>query len=457
MEKYDLIIIGGGPGGYVSALRASTKGYRTALVEARELGGTCLNRGCIPSKTFLKNADVLTSVENSGEKGIDFSGVSISMPKMVEHKNNILTKLRSGIDYLLKKNHIDHFESYAEISEDKIVSLSSGENLQGKKIIIASGSQPFIPPIPGIEKIKYETTDSIFDLKEIPASMCIIGGGIIGVECADIFSSFGTKVTVIEMGEQLIPSEDKEAAYLIQEYLSEKGVSIYTNTSVKNMESHNDEVIIECKGNEEETIQLNFNKILIATGRKPNTEVVERLNLRTKENAILVDDFMETSEPGIFAVGDVIGGWQLAHAASAEGLTAVNNLYEKRERINYSVMPRCVYTNLEVASVGKTEKELINEKITYTTKKLPLEGNGKAGTLGVNNGFTKIMFNKDLGEIYGVIMVGPNVTEIISQASAYMYLEGTIDEMAEMVQPHPSLSEILLEVANFALNKPLHS
>lgn len=457
---YDLIVVGGGPGGYVAALRAANEGKRTALIEASELGGTCLNRGCIPSKTLLKHSEVIEDLQKAKDWGIVADSVSFSFPAMVARKNQVIETLRNGIKHLLDKGKIEVFNGFGTVYSDKSVVINENgkvTKITGSKIILATGSQPVVPPITGLETVDYHTTDTIFDITSIPESLTIIGGGVIGVEFANIFSSIGTKVTIIELDSRVIATEDEDASKTLLKSLKKKGIKVLTKYRVQAIQQKQQEKVITVQtpnGNEE---FVTTNEVLLAVGRKPNLAGLLELPLQMNGRFIKVNQYLETSISGIFAVGDIIGGLQLAHVASAEGLTAVANLDKPTEKMDYKVMPRCIYTKPQVASVGYSEKELKEKGINYKVSTYSFSGNGKALTSGSTDGFTKIFVDEKYGEILGVVMVGEQVTEIIGQASAFMYLEGTVDELAKMVQPHPSLSEVIMETANVLIGKGIHS
>ena len=456
--QYDLIVIGGGPGGYVAAIRAASLGKKVALIEAADLGGTCLNRGCIPSKTMLKYAELIDGVKKVNNWGIEIKEMNLSVDKMIERKNSIVTQLKNGIHYLLDKNKITIFKGKGTLNDNKIVEIDMEDGKQkiaAQKIIIATGSRPVVPKIKGIEQILYHTTDTIFNIQEIPKSIAIIGGGVIGVEMASIFASLGSRVSIIELNNRIIAAEDNEASIILEKALQKKDVTIYKNTEVSSFESVDNSSRIKCVTDGEEKV-LDADCVLLAIGRQPNLSVLGNSSIKLKNNHIEVDSYLETSEQGIFAIGDVIGGLQLAHVASAEGLVAIENLEGKVKEMDYSVIPRCIYTQPQVASVGLTEEALKNKGINYKVKKSEFSSNGKAITMGAIEGFTKLFVDPQYGEILGAVMVGENVTEMVSQISSYITLEGTTDELAEMVQPHPSLSETLMETANALLGRGIH-
>lgn len=456
--QFDLIIIGGGPGGYVAAIRAASIGKKVALIEAADLGGTCLNRGCIPSKTMLKYAELIDGVKKASHWGIEINEMNLSLDKMIERKNSIVTQLKNGVQYLMDKNKIMIFKGTGTLSDDKSVEIemeAGTQKIAAHQIIIATGSRPVVPKIKGIDQIEYHTTDTIFDMQEIPKSIAVIGGGVIGVEMASVFASLGSAVSIIELNDRIISAEDIDASIILEKALRKKGIKIFKNTEVTAFEDFNHTKKISCMENgEEKTIEVDA--VLLAIGRQPNLSVLGSSSIKLKKNHIEVDKYLETSKKGIFAIGDVIGGLQLAHVASAEGLTAVENLEGKKKEMDYSVIPRCIYTQPQIASVGYTEETLKNKGLKYRVEKSEFSSNGKAITMGATEGFAKLYVDPIYGEILGAVMAGENVTEMISQISSYMTLEGTIDELAEMIQPHPSLSETLMETANSLLGRGIH-
>ncbi|WP_309091467.1 dihydrolipoyl dehydrogenase [Domibacillus sp.] len=456
MTSYDIVVVGGGPGGYVAALHAAELGKRTALVEPDFLGGTCLNRGCIPSKTLLKHAEIIESIEKAKNWGIETGEMTLSFDKMKQRKNDVIERLRGGIAFLLKQGKIDVYNGFGSVKEGGRVAVkteSGEETIQAAKVIVATGSTPAVPPIPGLDSVHFDTSDTIFDIPEIPKSVVIIGGGVIGVEFACIFASLKSKVTIVEAADRIVPTEDAEAAKLLAKALKKKGVAIQTKAKVQSVREENGTKIVTCVDAKEKEFEVEADTLLVSTGRRPNVSATSELNLNMNGPFIAVNERMETSSPNVYAVGDVIGGWQLAHAASAEGVVAANNAAGVPDVIDYKVMPRCIYTLPEIAGVGLTEDEAKAQGIDVRVEKFDFAGSGKALAAGEPEGFTKIIYEAKYGEIIGVVMAGPHVTEMISEASAFMYLEGTLDEAAKMIHPHPTISETFFETAVHAVNK----
>lgn len=460
MKSYDIVVIGGGPGGYVAAIKAAKLGKKVALVEAKDLGGTCLNRGCIPSKTLLHQGEIIEKIKQAKEWGIETGAVTLSLPKMLVRKNEIIQKLRAGIHFLLKQGKIDVYFGYGKIERDRSVKIKMKEtaeivSVRTENIIVATGTEPTIPPVPGLAEAVVDTSDTIFELDSIPQSIVIIGGGVIGVEIACIFSSLQVDVTIVEMGKRILPQEDEEAAKVLAKALAAKGVHLLTNTKVTAvLQGDKQKVEIETSTGDREWLE--GERILLAVGRTPNLSAVKELGLGMAGPFLKVDDQMRTSDPSIYAIGDVIGGWQLAHVASAEGLVAAANASGKVEIINRQVIPRCIYTQPEIASVGLTEQEAKEKGYSYKVVKVDLRANGKAMALGETTGFVKMIADPNYGEILGVTMVGPHVTEMIGEPAAFIHLEGTVDELKAMIHPHPTVSEALYEAAASWLGQGVH-
>lgn len=456
MEKYDLVVIGGGPGGYSAAIRATKEGLSVALVEGRDLGGTCLNRGCIPSKTLLKHAEVLEELKNAKTFGITVSNISFNMKEMVDRKNKVVNMLKNGVKGLLRQNKIKVIEGFGTVGENKVVTVVQDKKtsyVQGEKVILANGSKPFIPKIPGLEEIPYYTSDTIFDIEEVPSHMVIAGGGVIGIEIACIFNSLGTKVEIVEMAERIIPNEDRDATTHLEKELQRKGITIRTSTKITGFKKDNN-ITVEME-NEKGEISSKTDSVLIAVGRTPNFTGIEELPMKYDGKFVSVTNNMETSIPGIYAIGDFIGGYQLAHAATAEGLIAVDHIKGKNNNKS-PIIPRCVYSFPEIASVGLTEEEAKNAGYKVKVKTANIASNGKAIAANENNGFMKIIADDKYGEILGVVMVGSHVTEMISSGTAFIHLEGTVEEIDSMVFPHPTIAETLTETAAAWLGRGIH-
>ncbi|MFK9091806.1 dihydrolipoyl dehydrogenase [Bacillus salipaludis] len=454
--SYEIVVIGGGPGGYVAALHAAELGKKTALIEADFLGGTCLNRGCIPSKTYIKHSEIIEQIEKAKEWGIETGSLTLSFDKMKKRKNDVIERLRGGIAFLLKQGKIDVYNGFGSLLADgsvRVKTEAGEETIQAEKVIVATGSTPAVPPISGLDSVQFDTSDTIFDLSAIPKSVVIIGGGVIGVEFATIFASLKTDVTIVEAADRIVPTEDAEASKFLAKVLKKKGIKLYVGAKVQRVEETAGVKTVICVDAKGKEISLEAETLLVSTGRQPNLSAVKEVSLEQNGPFLNVNDQMETSMANVYAVGDVIGGWQLAHAASAEGVVAANNAAGIHDRIDYKVMPRCIYTLPEIASVGLSEDEAKKQGIEVRTEKFDFTGSGKALSAGEPEGFTKLIFEAKYGEIIGVVMAGSHVTEMISEASAFMYLEGTVEEAAKMIHPHPTISETFFEAALKAAKK----
>ncbi|OQM46706.1 dihydrolipoyl dehydrogenase [Anoxybacillus sp. UARK-01] len=455
-QSYDIAVIGGGPGGYMAALHAARLGKKVMLVEKEFLGGTCLNRGCIPSKTWLKNAEIIESIELSKEWGIQTGNLTISLDKMKKRKDDVISRLRQGIALLLRQGKIDVYQAEGFLEEGNTVQLIADqkeERVQADKIIVATGSSPSIPPIAGLNDVSFYTSDTIFEIDNIPSSLTIIGGGVIGVELATVFSRFKTRVTIIEMAGRMISTEDADASKALAQSLQKKGVRTLTNAKVTRVQKNGDKIMTECLNEKGESVLVEGEALFVSVGRKPNLSAVQGLNLEQNGPFIQVNEKMETSASNIYAVGDVIGGYQLAHAAYMEGIVAASNAAGYERKMDNQVVPRCIFTLPEVASVGWTEEEAKRKGLAVKTETFDLAGNGKALISGDTSGFVKIVYDMKYGEIIGVTMVGPHVTEMISEASSFIFLEGTVEEMARMIHPHPTISESFFDIAKNIIDK----
>ncbi|AZK47080.1 dihydrolipoyl dehydrogenase [Paenibacillus lentus] len=458
----DVAILGGGTGGYVAAIRAAQLGKQVVIIEQDKLGGTCLHRGCIPSKALLRSAELYAQMKDSASYGIETSGLTLVFPKVQQRKQDIVNQLHSGVQYLMRKHKIQVIHGRGRVTGPSIFSPKSGavavelhdgemETIVPTNLIIATGSRP--RTLPGLEPDgQYVlSSDEALLLEVLPSSIIIVGGGVIGVEWASLLHDFGVKVTVVESASQLLPNEDEEVARELQRQLQRRGIEIMTGYQVQpDSMSKNDKglVIMAAKG--EETVQLQADKLLVSVGRQANIENIglENTDIGLHQGFIRVNDAMQTTEPHIYAIGDCIGGLQLAHAASHEGLVAVHHLAEQPPHgYNDRHVPRCVYTRPEVASVGFTEKEAKEQGRDVKVGKVPFSAIGKALVHGEKEGFVKVIADRKTDDIIGVHMIGAHVTELISQAALAQVLDATPWEIGQTVFAHPSLAEILGEAA----------
>ncbi|MBU8879313.1 dihydrolipoyl dehydrogenase [Bacillus sp. FJAT-29790] len=469
-EEYDLVILGGGTGGYVAAIRASQLGLKTALVEKGKLGGTCLHNGCIPSKALLRSAEVYATTKRSEDFGIMTSDVTVNFGKVQDRKNKIIDQLHKGVQHLMKQGKIDVFEGLGRILGPSIfspmpgtisVEMNNGEEnamLIPKNVIVATGSRP--RTLPGLEiGDQVMTSDEALAMEEVPNSIIIVGGGVIGIEWASMLSDFGAEVTVIEYADRIIPTEDKEVSKEMQRLMKKKGVKIVTSAKVLPETLQKGEgvtISAEVKGEQKE---FKAEKLLVSVGRQANTEGIglENTDIQVEKGFIQTNEFFQTKESHIYAIGDVIGGLQLAHVASHEGIVAVEHIAgENPAAIDYSLVSKCIYSAPEVASVGYTEDEAKEKGFKVKTGKFSFRAIGKALVFGESDGFVKIIADEDTNDILGVHMIGPHVTDMISEAGLARVLDATPWEIANTIHPHPTLSEAIGEAALAVDGKAIH-
>jgi dihydrolipoamide dehydrogenase len=460
VPNYDIAIIGGGPGGYVSAIKAAQLGKKVCLIEKGELGGVCLNEGCIPTKTLLKSVDVLHTVRKCsqfGVSGIDASPAVIDMGKLQQRKRTVIKKLTGGVGYLLQGNGVKVVRGSAAFVDKQTLKVN-GEEIRAARIIIATGSQPAQLPIPITDGAKgmpapIITSTEALELTEIPQSIAIIGGGVIGVEFAYIFAQLGSKVTIVEMMERILPMVDEEITDAVAKMLKGLGIEIFTAAKVSRIIGA--KVYFEHSGSER---LVDAGKILMAVGRTPHAEGLnlEALGVKMKGRAIEVDEHLETNVSGIYAIGDVNGLSMLAHTASREGIVAVEHILGHSARMDYSRIPWAIYLQPEVASVGITEKQAREKFGEVKVGRFPLAGNGKALIEGETQGMIKVIVEPRYDEILGVHIYGPHATDMISEAVLAMNLEATAEEITFSVHPHPTVAEIIPEAFHAALGKAIH-
>jgi dihydrolipoamide dehydrogenase len=470
--EYDLVIVGGGTGGYVAAIRASQLGLKTALVEKGKLGGTCLHAGCIPSKALLRSAEVYATTLKSEEFGIITSGVELNFTKVQERKEKIVNQLHKGVQHLMKQGKIDVYEGYGRILGPSIfspmpgtisVEMNNGEEneiLIPKNVIIATGSRP--KSLPGLELDgEYVmSSDHALQMETLPESIIIVGGGVIGIEWASMLADFGVKVTVIEYADRVLPLEDHEISKEMQRLLKKKGIQIVTGAKVLPDTLVKDNgVIIKALHNQEEK-EFRAEKMLVSVGRQANIENIglENTDIVVENGYIQTNQFFQTKESHIYAIGDVIGGLQLAHVASHEGITAVEHIAgQNPSPMDYSMISKCVYSNPEVASVGFTEQEAKEKGYKVKTGKFSFRAIGKALVYGEHDGFVKLVVDEETDDLLGVHMIGPHVTDMISEAGLARVLDATPWEISKTIHPHPSLSEAIGEAALAVEGKALHA
>lgn len=456
MKKYDIVVIGAGPGGYVAAIKAGQLGAKVAIIEKNAIGGVCLNIGCIPTKALIKSARVYQEVLNSEEFGItlDQKSVKVDIEKVVKRKDIVVKKLTTGVAMLLKKNKVDIITGEAKIVDKNNIEVN-GETIQTNNIIIATGASPVIPPIPGvkegIESGLILTSKEALSLNKIPTNLVVVGGGVIGIEFATIYASFGSNVTVIEMADNILVNIDDEVRTAYLKSLKKQNINVITKGAVTKVEK--DKVIYTLDGKNHE---VPADKVLMSVGMRPNTKGLEHLGFEITRQGITTNEKLETTVKGIYAIGDVNGKYMLAHVASAEGIIAAENIMGKNALMDYNKVPSGIYGTPEIANVGLTEQQAKQQGIDYIVSKFPLVANGKSLAEGEVDGFIKIIANKKYNEIIGVHILAPHATDLISEAVVLMELEGTAYELAKAIHPHPTLSESIMEAAHGIIDKPIH-
>ncbi|WP_336077030.1 dihydrolipoyl dehydrogenase [Paenibacillus sp. 203] len=456
----DVAILGGGTGGYVAAIRAAQLGKEVVIIEKDKLGGTCLHRGCIPSKALLRSAEVYATIKESAQYGIETSGAQLVFPNVQERKEAVVEQLHQGVQFLMRKNKITVLSGKGRVIGPSIFSPKSGavaveledgemETIVPAHLIIATGSRPRM--LSGLEPDGefILSSDEALTMEELPASLIIVGGGVIGVEWASMLNDFGVEVTVVEAANRLIPTEDEDVSREMQRLLTKRGVKVLTGSQVLAKTYGKDEEGVQIdvqKGEETET--LSATKLLISVGRQANVENIglENTDIRVEGGFISVNEHLQTNEPHIYAIGDCIGGLQLAHAASHEGLQAVHHLAgEDFHSVPNHLIPRCIYTRPEAASVGLTEQEARERGHQVKTGKFPFQAIGKSLVYGSRDGFVKVVADEKTNDILGVHMIGTHVTDLISEAALAQLLDATPWEVGQLIHPHPTLSEILGE------------
>ncbi|BCV23460.1 dihydrolipoyl dehydrogenase [Gelria sp. Kuro-4] len=457
-----LVVIGGGPAGYVGALRAARLGAAVTLVEGRRLGGTCLNVGCMPTKALLHTTELLAALKEAGRLGLEVEGLRLNWPRLLARKEAVVNQLVQGVGTLLKRAGVKVIAGRGRLVGPGRVRVTAeggtAAELTADRVLLALGSEPARPPIPGLELPGVIDSDAALSLPEVPARLAIVGGGVIGVELASVFAAAGSRVTIVEMLPEILPPVDAELAAQLRGILTDRGLSIKTAAKVLAIEERADGLALKIEvGGQEETIPAD--KVLVAAGRRPATKTagLEAAGVKLERGRIVVDEYLETSLPGVYAAGDAIGGTMLAHVGFYEGEVAVENaLGGKKRRVDYKAVPSAVYTSPEVAGVGLTEDEARKQGFQIKVGRFPLAANGKALIENGGRGLVKVIANARYGEILGVHILGPRATDLIAEAALAIGLEATLDEVAHTVHPHPTVSEALGEACLAAQGRALH-
>ncbi len=463
MEKFDLIILGSGPGGYVTAIRASQLGLKTAIIEKENLGGVCLNWGCIPTKALLKSAQVFEYLKNAKDYGINVNDVNKDFNSVIKRSRKVADKMSKGVSFLLKKNKIKVFNGFGKLTTDHTVTIADELNKEtvifSEKIIISTGARS-----KEIENLKQDGKNIVgyreaMTLNTQPKDIIIVGSGAIGIEFAFFYNSMGSNVTIIEYLDRIVPIEDKEISKELEKNLKKKGINIFTSSEVKEAKITNNGVDVYFKSSKGEKTKINSGIVLSAVGITSNTENIglEDIGIELENDKILVDEYYQTNVKGYYAIGDVVKGQALAHVASAEGILCVEKIANMDvSPIDYNNVPGCTYCSPEIASVGLTEEKAIEKGYDIKVGKFPFSASGKAQASGKSEGFVKVIFDSKYGEWLGCHMIGDGVTDMIAEVVLGRKLETTGHEVLKAIHPHPTMSEAVMEAVADAYGEVIH-
>ncbi len=464
-KSFDLAVLGGGPGGYVAAIRAAQLGFKTVVVDKDNLGGICLNWGCIPTKALLKSAEVYDMMKNhSADYGIKVEGLSFDFDKIISRSRDISGRITKNVEMLIKKNKIERIRGFGKfVSKNEIEIFDkdgkSFDSVLADKIIIATGARPRVFPTIPVDRKNIITSTEAMNLPKQPKDLIVIGAGAIGVEFAYFYSVLGTKVTIVEMLDNLLPIEDKEVSETLEKSFKKRGIEIYTKTKVENAVAKDDYVVVNV-GKDGKKIELKAEKVLSAIGVTGNVEGfgLEELGIEIERNHIKVNkENYQTNIPSIYAIGDVIGAPWLAHVASAEGIYCVEKMKGLHANpIDYTTIPGCTYCHPQVASVGMTEKRAKEDGREIKIGKFPFMASGKAFAAGERDGFVKLIFDAKYGELLGAHIIGPEATELISEITLAKSMEATYETIVKTVHAHPTLAESIMEAAANAYGESIH-
>lgn len=461
-----VLVVGGGPGGYVAAIRAAQLGAKVTLIEKQYLGGTCLNVGCIPTKCLLHSAELVEDIKNQGKDiGVEVNGVKVNFQQVIAHKNDISKKLTSGVAGLLKMNKVKKIDGEATFVGEKKLSVKKAdgtiEEMTADAIIVATGSVNSQPPIPGLkENPNCIDSTGALSLEALPKSMVVIGGGVIGLELACAYASFGTKITVVEAMDHMLPMLDGDLTKIGVEHMKKMGMEFNLECPVQSVEPSPVGAKVVCKNKAGETVSFEAEKVLVAIGRRANTASLnlEAGKLDNDRGRIIVNDKMETSVPGVYAIGDcVFGHAQLAHTASAMGEVAAENIMGIPAVYDEKTNPTCVYIEPEAASVGLTEEQCKAQGIEYKVGKFPMSANGKALIINGGEGLVKIIADTKYGEVLGMHIIGPRATDLIAEGALAIRLEATVDELISTIHSHPTVTETMREAALNLEKRAIHT
>lgn len=460
-EKFDVAVIGGGPGGYVSAIRAARLGGKVALIERSELGGTCLNRGCIPTKTLIHGANLFTTLKSSQGWGIEIADMQLNMEKLIAQKDRIVKSLKQGIEKLIEANKIRFFIGHGQLIDNKKIAVKKEKEvieIEAENIILATGSKPSVPPIPGVNNEGVITSDEALKMVNVPGELVIVGAGVIGLEFACLFAYLGANVTVLEAQDEILPMVDNEIVKRVVPIWKKQGVKIEKPATVQSILKSNGKLLVEY-ANKKGNNQLICDNVLLAAGRKPyiGKEVLGDVKIDFEKQFVKVNEKMQTSIPNIYAIGDIVNSPMLAHIASAEGIIAAENARGYLNMIDYDVIPGCIFSSPEIAYVGLKEEEAKAKYEKIKVAKIPFSSNGRVLTLGEQVGMLKMIMDEKTKKIVGAHVFGYMASELIAEITLAMENQLTADDIANTVHSHPSLSELIQEAAHVLMNSPIHT
>jgi len=458
MREFDVVIIGAGPGGYVAAIRAAQLGGRVAIVERNKIGGTCLNWGCIPTKALYYSAKALEAARHASDFGVNVGEVSFDLSKAIDRKDSVVKKLVGGIEQLLKGNKIEvirgdgFVESAGKVSVKK--ADGTAEELSCKAVIIATGSEPALIPAFNIDRENILTSTEMLDLRKVPESLLVIGGGVMGCEFASIYSSFGSRVIIVELLPTILSTEDKMVSRVIAKRYKETGVEVLTEVQVESVVAKDGQVKTTLKDGREFITE----KVMVAIGRSFNSTGIglDKIGVAVEKGRVTVDEKMETTVRGIYAIGDVTGKMLLAHVASVQGIVAANNAMGKEAKMDYSVIPAGIFTDPEIASVGLREKEAEAKGMEVAVGRFPYAASGKALGMGYTDGFVQIVSDPATDKVLGCSIVGAHATDLIGEVALAMKTGATVKDITETIHAHPTLPEIVMEAAEDVHGMAIH-
>lgn len=453
-----VIVLGGGPGGYAAALKSAILGAETILVEKDNVGGTCLNRGCIPTKSFLQSFNCLENVKNASSFGINCSDVDVDYSVVSKRKNQLVKQLVGGVEFLLKKRNVKLVKGTGKLVGEKTVEVTcaNGEiqNITADAIILATGSRPVVHDAFKYDGVNVITSDEALSMEKVPESMIVLGGGVIGCEFGQFFKSMGCDVTIVELAERILPMEDSDVSTLLSKALKKDGIKILTGIKIEEVNSEEGKVAVKLSSGE----ILDAEKMLVSVGRRSLTEGIgiEEIGIEMKNGKIIVNEKMETSVPGYYAIGDIVNSPALAHVATREAIIAVETIMGRDTAMTYHAVPRCVYTHPEIACVGITEDKAKEKGIKYKTGRFNMAGLGKAMVIGETNGFVKIIADEE-DTVIGAVMAGAHVTDMVSEMAVAVELKIKSHSLGTVIHPHPTVAEAMMEAIHDIDGEAIHS